>query len=218
MTDEETSVVPSNSLISIRIGEREYPMVKSPRCAVCMHPGRFQIEEKLMLNFSYPSVVRFISEKEVRGDDGEVIQWPQVSRLQLKYHRDAGHIGLNAEMVHEIAKRRAAQQGFDLENSMGQYVDHIVVNQMVLQQGMEKLVRGEMEIEARDLLAASKMMQDLETTSKQNATQEDLRELIVLYFTEVKAIMNEEQWNRLMGKLQNHPAVVAFRSQQKAIQ
>jgi hypothetical protein len=209
--DEPTDLAPANkSLVRVKIGSREFSMVRSTRCGVCMHPARFAIEEKMLLNYGYPAITKWISEKDVQSVDGSVESWPSLTVIQLRHHREAGHCPLNAEMVHELSKRRAAQLGVDLENNSGQFVDHVVASKMVLQRSIERLVKGEIEPDVKDLLSVSKLLQDLEAANKQNATQEQMQDLMQVYFTVVKSLVTDEEWIAIMNKLRNHPAVKAF--------
>ncbi len=205
----------SKSIVQIRIGNRDYSMVRHTRCAVCMHPGRYAIEEKILLNFGYPAIVRFVSEVEHRNDDGEVVEWPALTRMQLINHREKGHIGLNSEMIRELAERRARDQGIDLENHMGQFVDHVVASDIILERGMERLIKGEIQPDVKDVLAVTKLKQELEATNKQYASLEQMQDLIVVYFSTVKRIVGEEKWKAIMKEIQNHPAVIRIQQQRQ---
>lgn len=219
-SSNEGELVPqSKSIVQVKVGSREYSMVRSTRCAVCMHPGRFTIEEKMLLNFGYPAIVRFIAEQpEIRKDDGSVETWPELTRTQLINHRNAGHVAANAEILHEFAQRRAEILGFDFETSSGALTDHYIGVQMVLQDGIERLVRGEIKPEVKDLLAASKMLADLENNNKQDATIEQYQELIPLFFAVVQKRVPAETFKVIMGEIQTHPVVKKYQQQQKAIE
>lgn len=210
MTDSTEVARPGTSLVQIKIGNREYPMVQSSRCGVCMHPGRFAIEEKLMLNFGYPAIIKYVSDQEVMKDDGTVEHWPEISTMQIRHHRDAGHIALNSEMIKEITQRRAEAQGIDLENYTGQFVDHVVAQKIILQQGVEALIKGELKPDVKDVLAASKLLTDLEAANEAHASVEQFQELMVLYFRTVQRYVTRDQWQEIIGEISSNPVFKAI--------
>lgn len=218
-TDDDGSIDPTaldklnRSLVMVKIGNREYSMVKSTRCGVCMHPARFAIEEKLLQNYGYPAIVRWISEQEVRKDNGTIEKYPELTRIQIKHHRDNGHLGLNMSMVKEIAERRAKDAGIDIENHMGQYVDHVIARQYILNRGYERLIKGEIEPEVKDVLAASKLMQELEQANRQNASVEQYQSLIMRFWRTTQEIVGPEKFRQIIARLEDDPVVRQFQQQ-----
>lgn len=210
-SDSPGELVPANSsIVQVKIGRREYSMVRHTRCGVCMHPGRFAIEEKMMLNFGYPAIVRFVSSHDVTQDDGSTEEWPELSRMQLINHRNAGHIPLNAEMVQELARRRAEQQGIDLENHSGQFIDHVVANEIILQQGLESLIKGEIKPDVKDLQAAIKLRAELEADNHKNENIEQYQDLAVEIFRTLQAELDEPTFRAIMTKISTNPTFKAI--------
>jgi hypothetical protein len=197
----------SDSIIKIKIGNKEYPVVRSSRCGTCMHPARFAIEERLLLNYGYPSIIKWMSGKSTRLTDGTEEEWPVLTKEQLKYHRDQGHCPADSDMIHDLAQRRAQSMGFDLEENRGRFVDHVVAQQSVLAIGVEALLKGEIQPDVKDLLAASKLLADLEAAKNSDSSVEQWQELMVIYFKTVQATVSPEQWRLIMGKIANNPTV-----------
>ena len=212
--DESGELLPgSQSIVQVKIGQRTFDMVRHTRCAVCMHPGRYAIEEKILLNFGYPAIVRFVSETQVQKNDGTIEHWPPLTRMQLINHRDKGHIPLNAEMIRALAERRAQQEGINLEDYTGQFVDHVVANDIVLERGLERLVKGEIQPDVKDLLSASKLKADLEARNQQMMGEAQMQELMILYFRTVQKVVTEGQWKQIMAEISGDPTYQKFREQ-----
>jgi hypothetical protein len=200
----------SDSMVQIRIGNREYPAVRSSRCGTCMHPARFAIEERMLLNYGYPSIVKWISGNSTKNEDGSTVEWPDLTVTQIKYHRDQGHCPADSDMMHQLASRRAESMGFDLEKDRGRFVDHVVAQQSVLAIGLEALIKGEIKPEVKDLLAASKLLGDLEAAKQTDTSVEQWQELMVIYFKTVQSIVDQDQWAMIMNKISSNPVVRAM--------
>lgn len=208
MTNE---VAIPDAYIKIKIGNREFPVVRSTRCGTCMHPARFQIEERILLNYGLPSISKWVSDKRTTLEDGTEQDWPELSVVQLKYHKSQGHIPADADMISELAKRRAEALGIDLEEYRGRFVDHVVASEIVLARGVERLVKGEIEPDVKDTLTAAKLLGDLEAAKNGDSSVEEWQQLMVLYFKTVQAAISQEQWLQIMNKISAHPLVRTVR-------
>lgn len=214
MTSPEGSAY--DSVVNIKIGNREYPAIRNIRCGVCMHPARFEIEARIMQSYTYASTVRWLLEqRKARGVDGFEEEWPSLSVEQLKAHIKKGHCPLDSEMVQALAERRAEELGFDLENGSGQFVDHVIASDIILSRAMEAILKGEAKPDVKDALAAAKLKAELENNAKSKVSTEQYQELFVAYFRVVQAIVDEQQWAKIMQAVANHPVVQAFQASQQ---
>lgn len=180
-----------------------------------MHPGRFAIEEKMLMNFGYPAIVRFVSDQEIRKDDGSIETWPALTRMQLINHREKGHIPMNQQMMRELAEQRALQEGIDLTEHTGQFLDHYLVSKLVMTQGYEALIKGEIKPDVKDTLAAAKLQAEMDAANKQSLTTEQMQDLIFLYFRTVQKNVDLQQWQKIMREIQDNPLVLRFQQQQQ---
>lgn len=194
----------------MKIGNNIYDAVFEPRCKVCNHPARFAIEEKILLGNSYPKIARWVSDVRTQQPTGEIVDWPELEARNIKNHYVQGHCPLDAEMMRAFTERRAEELGEDLENSMTTFTDHIVVQKAILAKGYEALVKGEIQPDVKDTLAASKLLADREREIAEHATVEQWQEFMVIYFQAVRNVVSADQWNEIVKSIQHHPAMKAI--------
>lgn len=202
--------VSKSSVVQVRIGNRPYDMVRSPRCGTCMHPARFQVEAKLLLNYGYPAISRFVSGLVNEHRDGTQEEWPELTPAQIRHHFESGHCSAEGEVGRALATQRAADRGIDLENSMTEYTDHIIVQQAIMRRGYELLVEGKIEPDVKDLLAASKLIGDAELDGDKDATEAQWREYMQIYFDAVSSVVEPHQQAAIIKAIKEHPAYLAM--------
>lgn len=200
------------SIIKIKIGNRTYDVPRSKHCPVCMHPGRYAIEERMLLNYSYPSIVKWISGSEITLPDGSTEPWPEVSAHSLRSHRNKGHVPMDTQLFNALVEQRAEAEGIDLETYTGRFVDEVVANQIVLSRGVERILKGEIEPDVKDVLTASKLMGDLRAAAGQGqgTSEEEFMEVMRVYFTAVQNTVSEDQWLEIVNTISRNPVVVAM--------
>lgn len=207
MTDENLPARQNNSIVQVKIGNNVYDAVFEPRCKVCNHPARFTIEEKLLLGNSYPKIARWVSDVRATKPSGEQVDWPELEARNIKNHYVQGHCPLDAEMMRAFTERRAEELGEDLEESMTTFTDHIVVQKAILSKGYEALVKGEIQPDVKDTLAASKLLADREREIAGQASVEEWQDFMQLYFSVVRQVVAPEQWTQIVSDIQQHPVM-----------
>jgi hypothetical protein len=208
MTSSDIEPVRS-SVVQIKIGNRTYDAVQNRHCATCMHPARFQIEAKLLLNYGYAAVSRYVSELNQQKRDGSIEEWPELTPAQIKRHLESGHCPVEGELGRALVEERAKERGIDLTEANGQYLDHIIVKRAILARGYELLVRGNIEPDVKDTLAAAKLLGETESAESQGASEEQWQEFMSIYFNAVQSVVSHEQWDEIKSHIMAHPA---FRS------
>lgn len=201
----------NNSLVRIKVGNVVRDMVFEPRCKVCTHPARFSVEEKLLMGFKYTEIARSISDLRKQKTDGEIENWPELEARNVKEHYQRGHVPLDSEMLSEFSKRRAEELGLEYEEAMVPVVDHIVVQKAVLAKGYEALVKGEIQPDVKDTLAASKLLSDREKEMKAQSSVEDWQTAMAVYFEAVRQTVTVEQWEQIGLILQTNPILQQMR-------
>jgi hypothetical protein len=194
-----------SSVIQLKIGNRTYDMVQNPRCGVCMHPARFQIEAKLLLNFGWAAVSRYVSELNSQRIDGTVEEWPALSPAQVRKHSESGHCPVEGEARRALTEQRAKKLGIDLAETTGQFLDHEIVQHAILARGYERLVKGEIEPDVKDTLAAAKLLSEGDKEDANAASEEQWREFMGLYFNAVQKVVSRDQWEEIKAIITSNP-------------
>jgi len=200
----------NNSIVQIKVGNVVRDMVYEPRCKVCNHPSRFSIEEKLLMGYRYSEIARSMSDLRNQKPDGEIETWPELEARNIKNHYQQGHVPLDSEMMAEFSRRRAEELGIEYEEAMVPVVDHVVVQKAVVQKGYDALVKGEIQPDVKDMLAASKLLGDREKELANNSSVEEWQEFMTLYFQAVRSVVGQDQWQQIVRAIQNHPVMRAM--------
>lgn len=212
MTEIESAY---SSIVNLKIGNREYPAVRNTRCGVCMHPARWVVESRILQNYSYPSTARWVSEqKQEQQVDGSMVDWPDLTVTQIKHHIDKGHCPMDNELTQELTRRRSEKLGFDMEKDYGQFIDHFVATKMVAGRAIERLVKGEIEPDIKDLMAANKLLAELEANKNATIDSEQYQELFMIYFKTVQSVVQPDQWHEILSKIASNPVVKRFQEKQ----
>ena len=218
----DAAVISRSAMVQIRIGSRTYPAVRDPRCPVCLHPGRVQIEEKLLFNETYKAIAEWAADVDHEDIDGTIVAWPVLSPAQLTRHFKSGHCPIDARVLHDLTEARNGEMATGYETMSGRVVDHVVTLQSVLSRGQERLVRGEIEPGVKETISAAKALAALEVAAAQTEQQDRswfYESAMKIYFDEAQKIMNPEQWTRFSMALQTNPVLrqLTERAQQTEI-
>lgn len=188
--------------VSIRIGNRNYPAIRSNRCRVCLHPGRPEIEEKLLYHEPYRRIASWVS-YQVQSDGST---WSPLSEEQISRHFKRGHCPIDTRVLHELAE----EMGHDYEASLTRIVSPVLLARQTLSQVQECLIRGEIVPTLKDGLAAASLLHQIEASSR-TLEQGDrsllLEQAMMAYFAEAQKIMTPEQWERLGHALAVSPVL-----------
>jgi hypothetical protein len=197
-------------MVNIRIGQRVLPAFRSNRCKVCTHPGRPLIEEQILLNATYPSIVEWVSNHEVEEIDGVLVEWPILTVHQLLNHYNNGHCPLDAKLIHELSEQRMAELGLDYEASSGRIVDHVVAAKLIAALGQERLIKGEIQPDVKDTLAAAKFIADLEAKRGGPEGDEILiiwQQAMEVFFAVTQRHVSPDQWQAIGADLSSNPVL-----------
>lgn len=190
------------SMSSQLIGNRRYPVKISPTCAVCQHPGRQQVEEKLLNGWGYTAISRWVSDLDRVEVDGEIQQWPPMSPAAITAHFKNGHCPVDAYMVANLHEQRYGQ--LDYEQMANRIVDGVVLAQRVVARAEERLTAGEIEPTMKEGLAAAKLVAEVQAAAQETRTQDQmwaLRRAFAVYFDLARSIMSDEQWTQFSLEL-----------------
>lgn len=198
---------PPPSAAMVRIGGRDYPMVTSRRCHTCQSPHRRFIENEILAGRSYAAIHRQLAEMS----DGPL---PKPSVQGLTNHVKEGHLPQPVKTRRRIIEKRAEELGAAI-NGEDDLTDYITVNDLVINRGLERLMAGEIEPGASDLLKAIDLKHKIESTSQQGYDAEAFTESMFIYFDETKKIMSPEQWDVFARALQRNPILKAMMMKQE---
>lgn len=195
------------SMVMVRIGNDDYPMVSEPRCLTCQSPHRLFIERELLRGRAYGAIA-----KEVAKMPEGTMATPTPS--SIGEHTRQGHLPQPAITRRKIIENRAEQIGVSILGE-DDLVDHITINELVLTRGYERLIEGDIEPSMGDLLNAIKLQQQIEATSDTGYDAEAYNEAMMVYFTTVQRYMEPQAFQAMLRDLNQNPILRAIRERQE---
>jgi hypothetical protein len=212
---QDVALDPRSSLVRVRIGGTSYDAVYHRTCRTCTHPARALIEEKVLQNFSYPAISELFSGREVQTEGGNTLVLPDVPPTSIRNHYRAKHMPLEFAAARRLADQRADALGDELSGAVERIVETRDVVQMILERGHDQLVTNSMEVDAKDTLAAAKLLADLdERAGNEGATDEAWGEAMQVFFEVTRRHVTPDVWERITRQLAANPVLRALEARQ----
>lgn len=186
------------SIVTYRIGGREYPVKTGRQCKVCQSPHRFEIEEEIVAGRTYAKIVDHLPE----GTD--------ISPRNVKEHFNNGHMPLEVSATRQIVEARARRVGKRIEDSTESLIDGITLAEAVVQKTFEAIAKGELKPEVRDGLRAAKVLADLGIYDEGGVDQQAFIEAFMVYHEQAQAHMSPEQFEAFGQALDESPVLQAL--------
>lgn len=196
-------------MVMTRIGGRDYPMRTSGTCHTCQSPHRLFIENALIEGYSYTNIAI-----EVAGRTRGVM--PHPSKTSISEHVRKDHMPLQAATQRRLMERRALEVGQSLEDGVDAMVDLVVVNQMVMAKGYERMQRGEIQPDVADMLAASKMLHLIEQSAGGGIDEQMWRDALMVYLEIAQQFIPQDSWQAYGQAISAHPVIKSILAAQQA--
>jgi hypothetical protein len=179
--------------------------IVEPRCKVCTHPQRREIDMMLALGWSQADVIRHWNNiMELQGlPKSEFFMRNGMSTHVKK------HLSIKDAAIRRIIEARARAEGLDIELVEGFILTKQGVAEALIAAGLESLHRGDTTVEPKDILTAIKIISELEADRVAQAEEVMLQE-IKAFTAAVKKVVPEEKWKEIyeayeqeLGKITN---------------
>ena len=192
------------SLVMTRIGGQDYPLRSEPRCNTCQSPHRMFIENRLIRGDSYASIAREVAALP----HGEHKKPP--NKQSISIHTRNGHMPLGQSTQRRIIERQALKAEKSIEDSEDPLVDYLTLNQLLVQQGFEKMATGELQFSASDVLRASQFLHDIEREAADDVDQEVWIEAMMEYMSIAKRFIPPQMWEQYGAALHGSSVLAAL--------
>ena len=166
--------------------------ITEPRCKVCQYPHRREIDMMLATGWSQASVRRYWNAIENPDDDGEFFSTNSLSR------HARNHLDIRDAAITKIVAERARQEGIDVAVVEGFLLTKAGVAETIVAEGIRSLHDGHTTAEVRDVLAAVKLIKELEENRLAVAEEEMIKE-IKAFTTAVKKNVPEDLWDLILA-------------------
>jgi hypothetical protein len=202
---------PRNSLVQVRVGNRVYDARRVSSCMCCNHPARMQIERMVVEGHPYQVIARQFSEVDyvVAGEEKKL---PRIEWSSIRTHYRNGHMPTELKAIRQIVDQRLDEIGQHAEELQGMFVDSYTVARTVMNIGVQKLINGEITPSVKEMLAAAKLVKEMELNEQNNGSATDMewQEAMSIYFTQARQLMPEDMWETFVRRLTLNPQLRAL--------
>lgn len=195
------------SLAMVRVGDRLYPASSHASCLTCNSPHRVEIERELLSARSYRAVHEWLDATYPLATGAHP------SRESMRGHMNSGHVPLAAAVQRRIIEDRSKEIGADIEAASGAIADHVAVNRVIVQRGLERLTDGEITPSMGDLLAAIRQQQQIDSEHQGGLDAEVWRQAMMEYMVILAGILTPQQRADLARKAASSPVLRALQGQ-----
>lgn len=200
----------ATSMLMVRVGNEDFPLKTETNCHTCQSPHRLLIEREILRGRGYAHIARMLADLP-EGDH------PHPDRRALARHVKRGHLPGPAQARAALIHRRAEQMGVSILDAED-LINEVVVADMVLHAGAERLASGEIKPSVTETLAAAKLLRDFNTEADQNFEMEALTESVMRFYEIAQQMMGEETFKEFLVVLRKDPVLRAIRAKQEARQ
>lgn len=195
------------SVTMVEVNGQRYPMKTVPQCRTCMSPYRLEIEQAVLEQRSYQKIADAVADRE----PGTL---PNPGYQSIRDHVNKQHMPIGPTAERALVEARAQQIGRDIETYAAGLADYRSVNQIIIQRGMDRLARGELQPSMAELLTAIRQEHAMETASENGTTAEAYLDALVRYMEVAQSFIPPEQFQAYGQALARDPILRALMSGQ----
>jgi hypothetical protein len=191
------------SVVMIDVGGRKYPMRTVSQCRTCMSPYRMEIEQAILEQHGYMTIANAL----VGRESGRL---PNPGHQSIRDHVLKNHMPLGPTAERALVEERAKQIGRDIETHTAGLADYASVNQIIVQRGMDRLARGELQPTMSELLTAIRMQHAIESTTEDGLDAAAWQEALVAYMEVAAQFIPQENLHAYGQALTRNPVLKAM--------
>lgn len=209
MDIEDTSPAPRAprerplSVVMVEVQGRQYPMKTIAQCRTCMSPYRLEIEQAILEQHSYMSIANTLLDRQ----PGRL---PNPGHQSIRFHVVNGHMPIGPTAERALVEKRAEQIGRSIEDYASGLADYATVNEIIIQRGMERIARGELQPSMSELLTAIRVQHTIEATSSEGLDSAAWQEALVAYLEVAQNFIPPDRMQAYGQALANHPVLRAM--------
>lgn len=183
------------------IGGREYDKPWDPFCGACRSPWLIDIDSALAEGYSLRQIMRLLAGRRPAVPNETILR----SHIQ---HLAKPH--LEARLAFEEA---ASARGDDTVSASARMEDALAA---MIRQGNQALVHGDMDIGAKDMIAAMRLHVQLERAQAGEGVEASAWQAAYMEFFEiVRRYLTSEQWRLFVTDVYASPAIRAVLADQE---
>ena len=189
------------SVGSVHVGDRTYPLVSESRCKTCMSPNRLLIETAIVKGAGYVAVADRYKDEAIpaRG---------------IKRHFRRGHLPLLADAVHKLKTEEAERRGQIVDEAATNLATLLHVARLIVGKVYEDVVLGKVHPTLRDGIQFSKLLLEADGHAA------DVDWMVVdrgftAFLAIAEALMDNHAYEELTQRVTSHPDIGPLQDRRK---
>lgn len=197
------------SMIMVEVNGAQYPMKRIPQCRTCTSEYRREIEQMILDGVSYQKIVDVIADRPVG-------RWPHPMFSSVRNHVRQNHMPIGPTMERALIERRSQQIGRDIEGSAESLIDYQTANELIIQRGMARFMRGELKPSMSDLANAIRTQHTIDQSAEGGLDSAAWEEALLAYMEVAQQFVPVERHQEFGRALAHHPVLRAMAAKASA--
>ena len=193
------------SIVTYRLGGRNYPLHSAPGCRVCESEHRLAVEQQIVAGHTYASIERSLP------------KGAGLTAHNVRSHYAANHMPLQVEVMRRLLERRAEEIGRDIEAGVEDLVDHVTYARTVVRAAYEGIASGELRVGVDDGVAAARLLAQMHD-GEEEGDRAAWVEAFMAYHDTARAVMGPEMFEQFQRALNRNPVLRALQERHQARQ
>lgn len=199
----------AQSAAVFRSGGREYPYQTVAQCRVCKSKDfRKEIEDSILKGYTAPTIARSLPENS------------NISARNINDHIRNEHLPTDIGVRQVIIEDRAKEIGRALNSGRGSLADQVTMARLAIQHIIEKMARGEMDMDMKDAVALANFLDKVESRAVGEGgdlNQEVINQSFFAYLRAAQSIMSREQFQELGRTLAADPVLKGIKARAESV-
>lgn len=184
----------NQSVASISVGGREYPLVSEPTCRTCQSPHRRFIEAEAVAGVAWHAIVDRLPDNA------------GLTARNLSDHFRNQHLPVAAEGVRLLAERDAHEVGETVALGANGVADYLNFARQVVGRVNRRVVSGEVEPSVNDAIRAAQLLSQYDVREEETAPQDYVRGFVI-YCEVAQELMGPDLFRDFVHRLARHPVL-----------
>lgn len=163
-------------------------IIQEPRCRVCQSPHRHYIDGLLAKGYNYSAIA-----KQVPSSGGRKLDRRSVGR-HAKNHMD-----VESGAIRELLEHEAEQAGQNFVEGVRGAITHRGILEVTLRKAYERIMNGETEVEARDLIQIVTTLQKLDQDTG-TVQVDQMRAELNAFLQAIREVVPEDYWPTIANR------------------
>lgn len=184
----------TGSLATVKVADREYPLVNARLCRLCQYPKRRAVEEAVVAGGTWSQVARSLD-----PDAG-------LTARNIRDHFENGHLPIQEEAVQRLADEQAQERGNLVERAVTPVVSHLALCQAIVGRVSQRIAQSDVEPTIRDGVAAAGVLARFEPPAEA-VDENTYLQAFILIQEEAHKIMGDAMYGRFAQALNGNTAL-----------